>query len=128
LRKLALLAVPAAFALLTGTAVAGDEDPVVKVKPNAADPGTRVTVSGRNWGLDIAQECPDKIKLYLIRDGEVTRIRSIFTNGAQSTFSQGVVVPNLAAGTYTLKAVQKCFAEDADIPTIGRDKTRLTIR
>ncbi len=128
MRKLALLAVPAAFALSTGPAMAGEANPVLKVKPKAADPGTHVIVSGRNWGLDIAQECPDKIKLYLIRNGEVTRIRSIFTNGAQSTFSQGVSVPNLAAGTYTLKAVQKCFAEDADVPTIGRAKTGLTIR
>lgn len=34
----------------------------------------------------------------------------------------------LATGTYVLKAAQKCEAEDADQPTVGRAKTGLTIR
>ena len=113
--------------VMTATATAGEVSPTVKVSPKRANPGERVTVSGTGWGLDIAQECPDKIKLYLFRSGDYTRIRSIFTNGAQSTFSQGVPVPSLAAGKYTLVAKQKCFAEDSNIPTIGRAKTGLTI-
>src|SRR5256885_5174001 len=112
---------------MTGTATAGEATQTLKLSPKKADPGQRVSVSGTGWGLDIAQECPDKIKLYLFRSGDYTRIRSIFTNGAQSTFSQGVTVPSLAAGNYTVVAKQKCFPEDSSIPAIGRAKAKLTI-
>jgi hypothetical protein len=129
LRKMTLLAVPAAMALFASPAMGGNDNPTLKVSPKSTVRGAHVVVSGTNWGQAIAQECPDKIKLYLIKGGESTRIRSIFTNGAQETFSQSVGVPRgLAAGTYVLKAAQKCSAEDANQPTVGRAKTGLTIR
>ena len=88
-----------------------------------------MTVSGTGWGLDIAQECAQKIKLRLIRGGNSTRITSIRTNGAQSSFRQRVSIPqSLASGKYTLAATQNCEAEDAPEPTIGRAKTKLRIR
>jgi hypothetical protein len=127
-RKLVLLAVAGAMALAASPAAAGS-NPTLKVSPKRTVPGAHVIVSGTNWGQAIAQECPDKIKLYLIKGGESTRIRSIFTNGAQETFRQSVGIPSgLATGTYVLKAAQKCEAEDADQPTVGRAKTGLTIR
>ena len=128
-RRIVGVGVAGTSVLLASSVMAGEVSPTIEVSPHVASAGHRVTVSGTGWGLDIAQECPEKIKLYLIRSGNATRIKSIRTNGAQSTFRQGVPVPrSLAPGRYTLKATQKCEAEDAPEPTIGRAKTKLTIQ
>jgi hypothetical protein len=128
-KKIVAAGVAGTSLLLANTAVAGDANPTIQVTRHAVPAGHRVTVSGTGWGLDIAQECAQTIKLRLKRQGNSTRITSIRTNGAQSSFRQRVSLPrSLASGKYTLTATQNCEAEDAPEPTIGRAKTRLTIR
>lgn len=126
-RWLVMLLAPAA---LSATPALAGSNPTLKVSPKQVTAGSRVTVSGTNWGQEIAQECANKIKLYLITDpGEVsTRITSVRTNGAQLTFSQRIPIPSsIAPGKYVLKAAQKCSAEDSGTE-VGRAKTGLTVR